>query len=432
MVKKNVDMGSSLSYHQYPSSGKITVIPSKPCQSVQDLSLAYTPGVAQPCLEIHKDSLNVYKYTSKGNLVAVISNGTAVLGLGDIGPLAGKPVMEGKAVLFKRFANIDAFDIEIDEKDPVKLVDIIASLEPTFGGINLEDIKAPECFHVEQELIKRMSIPLMHDDQHGTAIVAGAALINALVVAKKKIERVNVVFSGAGAAAIACARFFIELGVRRENITLVDSKGVVSSQRVHELSFEKKEFMKHTNLVTLADALVGADVFVGVSKGNVLTPVMVRSMAPSPIVFAMANPIPEIAYDVAVKEVADVIMATGRSDYPNQVNNVLGFPYVFRAALDVRAKAITPLMKIAAAKGLAMLARSSVPREVEKIYGRGFTFGREYLIPKPLDSRILWKITPLIAKAAMDGGVATRPIEDFDAYTASLKKMSVRLKNGKF
>ncbi|MBI2573524.1 malate dehydrogenase [Candidatus Woesearchaeota archaeon] len=421
-----------LIYHQQPTPGKIAVIPTKSCKTVQDLSLAYTPGVAQPCLEIHKDPTTAYKYTSKGNLVAVISNGTAVLGLGDIGPLAGKPVMEGKGVLFKRFANIDAFDIEINEKDPEKLVQIIASLEPTFGGINLEDIKAPECFYVEQELIKRLSIPLMHDDQHGTAIVAGAGLINALYISKRKIQEVKIIFSGAGAAAIACAKFFIELGAKRENIFLVDSKGVVTTQRVHELSAEKKEFMKNTAAITLADALVGADVFVGVSKGNVLTPTMLRAMKPSPIVFAMANPTPEIAYELAIKEVPGVIMATGRSDYPNQINNVLGFPYLFRAAFDVRATAITPKMKIAAAKGLAALARKKVPADVEKIYGRKFEFGPEYLIPKPLDSRILSNITPLIAKSAMDEGVAQQPIKDMGEYVASLKKLAQKLKKGKF
>lgn len=420
-----------LLYHQSTPPGKIAVVPTKPCKTAQDLSLAYTPGVAKPCLEIHKDPAKSYDYTTKGNLVAVISNGTAVLGLGDIGPLAGKPVMEGKAVLFKRFAGVNAFDIEINEKDPHKLVEIIASLEPTFGGINLEDIKAPECFYVEQELIKRLKIPLMHDDQHGTAIISGAALLNALTIAKKKINQVKIVFSGAGAAAIACASMLLELGAPRKNIFLVDSKGVVTTAR-SDLNEQKTAFAQETNLTTLQEIIRGADVFIGVSQAGILSSEMVQSMAKTPIVFAMANPTPEIAYDVAKTAVPDCIMATGRSDFPNQVNNVLGFPYLFRAALDTRATTINITMKLAAVKALANLARKKVPASVEKAYGKTFSFGPDYIIPKPFDPRVLHEVTPQIAKAAMESGVAQVPITDLKAYQASLRKLSARLAKGKF
>ena len=423
---------SPLKYHEFPIPGKIAVIPTKPCKTAQDLSLAYTPGVAQACLEIQKDPSKAYLYTSKGNLVAVISNGTAVLGLGNIGPLAGKPVMEGKAVLFKRFANIDAFDIEINEKDPQKLVEIIASLEPTFGGMNLEDIKAPECFYVEQELIKRLSIPVMHDDQHGTAIISAAALTNALKITSKKINQVKIIFSGAGAAAIACANMLLELGAQRKNIFLVDSKGVITKNRVSELNAEKAAYAQETPLTSLTQIIKDADVFIGVSQGNILSAEMVKSMAKTPIVFAMANPTPEIAYDIAKAAVSDIIMATGRSDYPNQVNNVLGFPYLFRAALDTRATTINIPMKIAAIKALARLAQKKVPTSVEKVYGQKFTFGPDYIIPKPFDPRVLFEVTPAIAKAAMDSGVARTPITDLKKYTQELKALSKRLAKGKF
>ncbi len=420
----------ALTYHEQPTPGKIRVLPSKPCATAADLSLAYTPGVALPCLEIKENPEAAYKYTAKGNLVAVITNGTAVLGLGDIGPLAGKPVMEGKAVLFKRFAGIDAFDIEINEKDPEKLVNIIASLEPTFGGINLEDIKAPECFYVEPELIKRMNIPVMHDDQHGTAIISGAALLNATTVAGKKINQIKVVFSGAGAAALTCAKMFCELGVQKSSLFIVDSKGVITTRR-SDLNSEKKEFVQDTNATTLAEILHGADVFVGLSQGNILTADMLKTMNTKPIVFAMANPTPEIAYDVAINAVPDIIMATGRSDYPNQVNNVLGFPYLFRAALDTQSTTINKEMKLAAAKGLAKLAHKKVPSAVETAYGQSFTFGPKYIIPKPFDPRVLSEITPLIAKAAMETGVARKKI-DLVQYKQDLKLLSKRLAKGKF
>ncbi len=422
----------ALDYHQFLKPGKIAVIPTKSCKTAEDLSLAYTPGVAQPCLEIEKNPTDVYKYTNKGNLVGVISNGTAVLGLGNIGALAGKPVMEGKGVLFKRFANIDVFDIEINEKDPAKLVQTIASLAPTFGGINLEDIKAPECFYVEEELKKQLDIPVFHDDQHGTAIICCAALLNALELTGRKVSKIKIVFSGAGAAAIACARLMMKLGVERGQIFLVDSKGVVTVEREGELNLEKKMFMQATHLKTLAEALVGADVFIGVSQANVVTREMVTSMNTKPIIFAMANPNPEIRYDVAKEAVPDCIMATGRSDYPNQVNNVLGFPFIFRGALDVRAKEINTEMKLAAVRALANLAHSKVPKEVFAAYGgREFTFGTEYIIPKPFDGRVLYHVAPAVAQAAMDSGVAREHV-DIKKYTAELKKLAKRLAKGKF
>ncbi len=429
--KTIINTTDPLHYHEYPTPGKVRVVPTKSCRTAADLSLAYTPGVAKPCLEIQKNPDEAYRYTSKGNLVAVISNGTAVLGLGNIGALAGKPVMEGKGVLFKRFAGIDVFDLEINESDPEKLVEIIASLEPTFGGINLEDIKGPECFFVEQELIKRMKIPVFHDDQHGTAVIASAALLNALKLVGKKIESIKIVFSGAGAAAIAVANFLLELGAQKKNIFLVDSQGIVTKKRDEQNKY-KAAFAQESNGKTLADALVGADVFIGVSQGNILNGSLLRTMNPQPIIFAMANPIPEISYDEAKKAVPDCIMATGRSDYPNQVNNVLCFPFLFRGALDVRATKITTGMKLAAVRALAALAEKSVPLEVEKAYGRKFSFGLDYIIPKPFDPRVLSVVAPAVARAAMEEGVAQKPILDLKLYTQELKKLAKRLAKGKF
>ncbi len=411
-------------YHEKPRPGKLEVVTSKPCLTQLDLSIAYTPGVARPCLAIEKDPELAYRYTGKGNLVAVVSNGTAVLGLGDIGALAGKPVMEGKGVLFKRFADVDVFDIELNTKDPDEIVRIVRALEPTFGGINLEDIKAPECFYIEQELKKQMNIPVFHDDQHGTAIISGAALINAVELVGKRIEDVRVVFSGAGAAGIACANMYLKLGVRRENILFIDTVGVIYDGRTEKMNPYKQAFAAKTKARTLADALKGADVFVGVSAKDVVTPEMLLTMADKPIVFAMANPDPEITYELAVSTRSDVIMATGRSDYPNQVNNVLGFPSIFRGALDVRATAITDEMKMAAAHALAALAKEDVPESVLKAYGvNSLAFGKEYLIPKPFDPRVLTWEAPAVARAAMQCGVARKPIEDFDAYRESLERI---------
>ncbi|MBI2669478.1 malate dehydrogenase [Candidatus Woesearchaeota archaeon] len=418
-----------LTYHEQGKAGKISIVPTKPCKTAEDLSLAYTPGVAVPCLEIQKNPDDAYRYTTKGNLIGVVTNGTAILGLGDIGPLAGKPVMEGKAVLFKRFANIDAFDIEIQEKDPLKLIEIIAALEPTFGGINLEDIKGPECFAVEEALIQRMNIPVFHDDQHGTAIIVSAALLNAVELVGKKMEKVRVVFSGAGAAAIACAKLLLELGVKKENIVMCDSQGVITSERT--TNKYKAEFAQKTSLRTLAEAMVDADVFIGVSQGNIVSAEMIRTMAKNPIVFAMANPTPEISYGQGKAARADVIMATGRSDFPNQVNNVLGFPFIFRAALDVRAMKITTVMKLAAARALAALAKEKVPAEVVAAYGREFSFGVEYIIPKPFDPRVLWHVAPAVAEAAMKEGVARKKI-DRVKYKEELKMLASRLIQGKF
>ncbi|MFZ4714678.1 MAG: NADP-dependent malic enzyme [Bacteriovoracaceae bacterium] len=412
----------ALEYHAMGRPGKIEVIATKPCTTQWDLSLAYSPGVAQPCLEIARDPELAYKYTAKGNLVAVISNGTAVLGLGDIGAQAGKPVMEGKGVLFKRFADIDVFDIEVNETDVDKFCQIVKALEPTFGGVNLEDIKAPECFEIETRLKEEMSIPVFHDDQHGTAIIATAAFINALEVTNRDIKTVKVVFSGAGAAAIACANMFIKLGVKKENLTLCDSKGAVFKGRKDGMNKYKEAFAIDTKSRTLADAMVNADAFIGCSAKGVVSKDMVKSMAKNPIIFAMANPDPEITPEEVKSVRDDAIMATGRSDYPNQVNNVLGFPFLFRGALDVRATKINEEMKLAAAYALSNLAKEDVPESVKEAYGNAnFTFGREYLIPKPFDKRVLTRVSPAVAKAAMDSGVAKVIIEDLNAYAQSLE-----------
>ncbi|KPK82973.1 MAG: malic enzyme [Bacteroides sp. SM23_62_1] len=412
----------ALNYHSSGRPGKIEVIPTKPHSTQVDLSLAYSPGVAEPCKEIQKDPDNIFNYTAKGNLVAVISNGTAVLGLGDIGADAGKPVMEGKGLLFKIFADVDVFDIEIDEKDPDKLIEIITRISPTFGGINLEDIKAPECFEIEQKLIKELDIPVFHDDQHGTAIISGAGLLNALELNGKKIDQVKVVVNGAGASAISCTKLYISLGVKKENVIMLDSKGVLTTKR-NDLNIYKKEFAIDTDLVTLEEAMVGADVFLGLSVGDVVTSEMLKSMAPDPIVFAMANPNPEISYDLAMKTRDDLIFATGRSDHPNQVNNVLGFPFIFRGALDVRATEINEEMKIAVVNALAKLAKEDVPEIVNAAYRqKNIVFGREYIIPKPLDPRLITWIAPAVAKAAMDSGVARKPIKNWDAYRDELSR----------
>lgn len=412
----------ALNYHTQGKPGKIEVVPTKPLSSQLDLALAYSPGVAEPCKEIYEDKEAVYKYTAKGNLIAVISNGTAVLGLGDIGPEASKPVMEGKGVLFKKFAGIDVFDLEIDEKDPEKLIQIIQSLEPTFGGINLEDIKAPECFIIEQTLKEKMKIPVMHDDQHGTAIISGAALLNALELIDKKIEDIKLVVNGAGAAAISCTRFYVSLGVRRENIVVCDKEGVIRKDRPN-LDVYKGSLATDRDIHTLTEAMTEADVFLGLSAGNTVTQDQVRLMARDPLVFALANPDPEISYELATSAREDLIMATGRSDYPNQVNNVIGFPYIFRGALDVRATTINEEMKMAAAKAIAQLAKETVPDIVNKAYGDdNLNFGRNYLIPKPLDPRLINSIAPAVAKAAMDSGVAKSPITDWEAYGLELQE----------
>jgi malate dehydrogenase (oxaloacetate-decarboxylating)(NADP+) len=421
-MKKELRKESALEYHAKGRPGKIEVIPTKEAKTQRDLSLAYSPGVAEPCLEIAANPEAVYKYTAKGNLVAVISNGTAVLGLGDIGPEAGKPVMEGKGVLFKIFADIDVFDIEINEKDPEKFVQIVKALEPTFGGINLEDIKAPECFYIEKHLKAQMKIPVMHDDQHGTAIISAAALLNALEIQKKKIEKCRFVVNGAGAAAIACIKLYEALGATHENILVFDSKGLIHESRT-DLDELKKEFISKGKHVTLEQSLEHADVFIGLSKGNVLTQEMVKSMAKNPIVFAMANPDPEISYEDATAARKDIIMATGRSDYPNQVNNVLGFPFIFRGALDVRATQINEAMKLAAVKALAELAKSPVPDIVNIAYNeKSMSFGPSYIIPKPLDPRLLSTVAPAVAKAAMESGVAQIKITNWDTYAIELNK----------
>ncbi len=418
MIKKQ----DSLDYHSQGRRGKIEVIPTKPCATQRDLSLAYSPGVAEPCLEIEKNPDDAFLYTAKGNLVAVLSNGTAVLGLGDIGALAGKPVMEGKGVLFKKFADVDVFDIEIDSHDPKEIIKAVKLLEPTFGGINLEDIKAPECFEIEEELKKIMSIPVFHDDQHGTAIISGAALLNALDIVGKKIDQIKVVFSGAGASGIACAKFYETLGVKHSNIRLVDTKGVVYLGRKEGMNKYKEYFAVDTKDRTLEDAMKDADVFCGVSVKDLVTKEMVKSMADKPIVFAMANPDPEITYPDAVAARSDIIMGTGRSDYPNQVNNVLGFPFIFRGALDVRAKQINDEMKVAAAMSLAKLAKEDVPDSVIRAYGgKKIEFGKEYIIPKPLDPRVLLWEAPAVARAAMETGVARIQIKDFEEYKDQLE-----------
>ena len=412
----------ALDYHSQGRAGKLEITPTKPCLTARDLSLAYSPGVAHPCLEIAKNPDDVFKYTAKGNLVAVISNGTAVLGLGDIGPMAGKPVMEGKGVLFKKFADIDVFDLEINEKSVDGVVNAVKALEPTFGGINLEDIKAPECFEIEKRLIELMDIPVFHDDQHGTAIIASAAFINALEVSKKKINKVRVVFSGAGAASIACAELFLKLGVKAENLFMTDSKGVIYKGRTDGMNQYKEMFAVDTKLRTLSEAMNGADAFIGCSAKGVVTKEMVKSMNKNPIIFAMANPDPEITPEEVAEVRNDAIMATGRTDYPNQVNNVLGFPFIFRGALDVRAKKINQEMKLAAVYALAELAKEDVPEEVKLAYsGESFRFGPNYLIPKPFDKRVLTKVAPAVAKAAMQTGVARKQIDDINEYIRELE-----------
>ena len=413
---------AALLYHENGRPGKIEVMPTKPYRTQTDLSLAYSPGVAYPCLEIQETPDSVYKYTDKGNLVAVISNGTAVLGLGDIGAMSGKPVMEGKGLLFKIYGGVDVFDIEVDEKDPEKFCEAVEKIAPTFGGINLEDIKAPECFYIEDRLKKTLDIPVMHDDQHGTAIISSAGLLNALEVAGKKIEDVKIVVSGAGAAAIMCTKLYVALGALRENILMLDSKGVITSDR-ENLTEQKKFFATDRRDVhTLEEAMKGADVFLGLSKGNVVSQDMVRSMAKNPIVFACANPVPEISYEDAVAARPDVLMSTGRSDYPNQINNVIGFPYIFRGALDVNAKAINEEMKIAAVHAIADLAKQPVPEVVNKVYNvNNLTFGPGYFIPKPVDPRLITEVSAAVAKAAMDSGVARKQITDWDAYKRDLR-----------
>jgi hypothetical protein len=413
----------ALRYHAEGKPGKIEVVPTKPYSTQMDLSLAYSPGVAEPCLEIEKNPLDAYKYTSKGNLVAVISNGTAVLGLGDIGPLAGKSVMEGKGLLFKIFAGIDVFDIEVNEKDPDKFIETVKAIAPTFGGINLEDIKAPECFKIETRLKEELDIPVMHDDQHGTAIISGAGLINALEIAGKKIEDVKIVVNGAGAASISCTKLYIMLGARKENIIMCDSKGVISTHRT-DLNESKKFFATDRDIKTLTEAVVGADVFLGLSVANVLTQDMVRSMNTNPIVFALANPNPEISYADAMASRDDIIFATGRSDYPNQINNVLGFPYIFRGALDTHAKAINEEMKLAAVYAIAGLAKEPVPDVVNAAYKlKRTTFGRDYILPKALDPRLLTRVSCAVAKAAIDSGVSRRTITDWEGYANHLREM---------
>src|SRR5690349_21362858 len=426
LLKKKIRREDALEYHSSGRKGKIEVVPTKPCATARDLSLAYSPGVAEPCLEIAKDPDLSYLYTARGNLVAVVSNGTAVLGLGDIGPYAGKPVMEGKGVLFKKFADIDVFDINVDAKEIDHFCTVVKALEPTFGGINLEDIKSPECFVIEERLKKEMQIPVMHDDQHGTAIISGAALLNALELAGKRIDEVHIVVSGAGASAIACTKFYLSLGVKRENVLLVDTKGVVFKGRTENMNPYKQEFAADTKRRTLADAMEGADVFLGLSGKGLVTQKMVQSMAKDPVVFALANPDPEITYPEAKEAREDVIMATGRSDYPNQVNNVLGFPGIFRGALDVRAKAINEEMKMAASRALAELAREDVPESVSAAYGgQVFTYGRDYIIPKPFDPRVLIAVAPAVAQAAIQSGVARIKL-DHETYVESLRRRQGR------
>lgn len=422
MVK--ITKEAALLYHSQGKPGKIEVVPTKPYRTQTDLSLAYSPGVAEPCLEIQRNPNDAYKYTNKGNLVAVISNGTAVLGLGDIGAMSGKPVMEGKSLLFKIYAGVDAFDIEIDEKDPEKFIQAVKAIAPTFGGINLEDIKAPECFEIERRLKAELDIPIMHDDQHGTAIISAAGLINALDVAGKRIEDARIVVNGAGAAAISCTRLYCAFGARHENIVMLDSKGAITADR-SDLNPQKREFAtSRTDVHTLAEAVSGADVFVGLSKGNVLTQDMVRSMADKPIIFALANPVPEISYEDAMAARPDVLMSTGRTDYPNQINNVIGFPYIFRGALDTAAKAINEEMKMAAARAIADLARRPVPDIVNRAYHvRNFTFGPDYFIPKPVDPRLITEVSMAVAKAAIESGVARKEITDWKAYRQHLREL---------
>lgn len=420
MSQRPIKKKDSLHYHQMPKPGKIEVVPTKPSNSQRDLSIAYSPGVADPCLEIAANPEDVYKYTAKGNLVAVITNGTAVLGLGDIGPEASKPVMEGKGVLFKIFADIDVFDLELDAKDPDKFIETVKAVAPTFGGINLEDIKAPDCFYIEQRLKEELDIPIMHDDQHGTAIITAAALLNALEISNKTIDKIKVVFNGAGASAISCAKLYLALGVKSENLFMCDSKGLIITSR-GELTPEKEIFAKNHKEAELAELMKGADVFVGLSKGGVVSKAMVKSMAPNPIVFALANPDPEITYEDALEARQDIIMATGRSDNPNQVNNVLGFPFIFRGALDVRATKINEEMKLAAVRAIAELAKEPVPEIVNLAYAESnLTFGNTYIIPKPFDPRLITTVAPAVARAAMESGVAKAPITNWKAYQREL------------
>lgn len=419
MNDKNLN-SEALIYHSEEKPGKIEIQPTKPCQSEHDLSLAYSPGVAEPCLKIKDNADDVYKYTIKGNLVAIITNGTAVLGLGDIGPLASKPVMEGKAMLLKKYAGIDAFDIELDTTDIDIFVRTVKTIAPTFGAINLEDIKAPDCFEIERRLIDVLDIPVMHDDQHGTAIISAAALLNACEIAEKNISDARLVINGAGAAAMTCANMYISLGVKKENIVMIDSKGVISFNRP-DLDQYKREFAISTSLKTLGEAMTGADVFVGLSKGNVLSKKMVRTMSLNPIVFALANPVPEILYEDAKSARKDIIFATGRSDLPNQVNNVLGFPYIFRGALDVRASRINEAMKVAAVYALASLAKEPLIDSGNSKIGGNFLFGKDYLIPKPYDPRLIQTVSVAVAKAAMESGVARKRIDDWDRYSDKLK-----------
>jgi malate dehydrogenase (oxaloacetate-decarboxylating)(NADP+) len=422
MSTVKVTREESLRYHAEPIPGKLEVVSTKPCATQKELSMAYTPGVAEPCREIARNPEDVYRYTNRGNLVAVISDGTAVLGLGNIGPLAGKPVMEGKGVLFKRFAGIDVFDIELDVHEPEKIVEVCAAMAPSFGGVNLEDIKAPECFYVEPELQKRVDIPVFHDDQHGTAIISGAALANGLEVVGKKLQDARIAMCGGGAAAIGCARHYLAMGLVPENLLMCDSKGVLSTGR-KDLTEVKREFARKTKARTLAEAMQGADVFIGLSVAGTVTPEMVRSMAPRPLVFAMANPDPEIGYDQARAARADVIMATGRSDFPNQINNVLGFPFIFRGALDVRARAVNRAMCLAATEALAKLAREPVPEQVGRAYGGArFEFGPDYLIPKPFDRRLVPWVAGAVAEAATQSGLAGKPLADPAAYRAELAR----------
>ncbi len=419
------DKKAALDYHSTGRPGKVAITPTKPCSTQEELALAYTPGVAEPCLEIEKNPLESLRYTARGNLVAVVTNGTAVLGLGNIGPLAAKPVMEGKAVLFKEFADIDVFDLEISENNPEKLVEIIQSLEPTFGGINLEDIKAPECFYIEEQLSKRMKIPVFHDDQHGTAIITTAALLNAVELQGHKIEQLKIVFSGAGAAAVACAKMFMSVGAQKSNIFLCDRHGIVTTDR-KELEPYRGFFAQQTKAKTLADAMKDSHVFVGLSSKGLVTPEMLKTMAPKAIVFAMANPDPEIGYHEALSVRSDIVMATGRSDFPNQVNNVLGFPFVFRGALDVGATKINEAMKLAAAHALANLAKEKVPLSVCMAYRlKELQFGPDYIIPKPLDPRVLLHVAPAVAQAAMESKLATKPIQDFMAYHQKLQSLLI-------
>jgi len=414
----------ALEYHSMGGvPGKTEVVPTKPCSTADELSLAYTPGVAAPVLEIEKNELDAYRYTNKGNLVAVVSNGTAILGLGNRGALASKPVMEGKGVLFKRFADVDVFDIELDTADPDKIIEMVKLMEPTFGGINLEDIKAPECFYIERRLKEICSIPVFHDDQHGTAIISSAGLLNAMELTGKSISEVKVVFSGAGAAGMSCALLFLSLGVKKENLVMCDSLGVIYKGRKERMTEEKEFLAAETDARTLADAMRGADVFVGVSVKGCVTPEMLLSMNRDPVVFAMANPDPEITYDLAKQTRDDVIMATGRSDYPNQINNVLGFPFIFRGALDVGATTITEGMKIAAAKALAALAKEEVPDIVKKAYGgKEFSFGRDYIVPKPFDPRVIEWEAVAVARAACEEGIARKPLSDWEEYRKSLRE----------